>query len=86
MENVLTHPGTAISRRRPPRYCAPLIAPWTSSTAAVEFARRIGPRRVIPIHDYYLSEAGRRAIWTIASHALGEIELVTLDWGEQFTV
>ena len=41
---------------------------------------------MIPIHDYYLSAKGRHAIWNIASHALGDIELVTLDWGEQFTV
>jgi L-ascorbate metabolism protein UlaG (beta-lactamase superfamily) len=87
VEDVLTHPGDSHQpTQTAPVLALPLIAPWTSATAAVAFALRLGPRQVVPIHDYYLSGAGRRAIWSIASHALGEIDLVTLDWGEQFTV
>jgi L-ascorbate metabolism protein UlaG (beta-lactamase superfamily) len=87
VEDVLTHPGDSHQpTQTAPVLALPLIAPWTSATAAVAFALRLGPRQVVPIHDYYLSGEGRRAIWNIASHALGEIDLVTLDWGEQFTV
>jgi L-ascorbate metabolism protein UlaG (beta-lactamase superfamily) len=87
IEEVVTHPGDSHQpTQTAPILALPLIAPWTSATAAVAFARKVGPRQVFPIHDYYLSETGRRAIWAMASHALGDIELVTLDWGEHFTV
>lgn len=89
IEEVFTHPGDS----RQPTRCAPtlalpLMAPWGSATGAVEFARRLRPRLVVPAHDFYLSESGRSWLRGLVKGALSQdgIELVDLDWGESFTV
>lgn len=89
IDGLLTHPGDS---REPtssaPVLALPLIVPWDSATGAVEFARRLGPRQVIPIHDFYLSESGRSWIAGMVKNVLqtDSIELVELDWGDGYTV
>ncbi|HEX6298979.1 MAG TPA: MBL fold metallo-hydrolase [Acidimicrobiia bacterium] len=89
IEGVLTHPGDS---REPtvsaPILALPLIAPWGSVTGAVEFARRMAPKQVLMIHDFYLSESGRARIRQMASGVLAQddIEMLDLDWGESLTV
>jgi hypothetical protein len=53
----------------------------------VQFARRLEPRQVIPVHDFYLNEKGRQFITEMAGSVLAEdgIELVKLDWGDSFS-
>ena len=65
----------------------PLLVPWDSTTGAVQFARRLRPEQVIPVHDFYLNEKGRRFITEMARGVLAEdgIELVNLDWGDSFS-
>ncbi len=89
IDGLLTHPGDS----QEPRQCAPvlalpLIAPWTSTTDAVAFAKRLGPSQVVPIHDFYLSASGRQTIMGMAARVLDEfdIEVVPLDWGDSYTV
>ncbi len=89
MEGLLTHPGDSYQpTRTAPVRALPLLAPWGSATASVEFARRLGPRQVIPIHDFYLSAGGRSWIAGLVRKVLGAdgVELVPLDWGEGYTV
>ena len=87
--DLLTHPGDS---REPtataPILALPLIVPWDSTTGAVEFARRLQPTQVVPIHDFYLSESGRSWIRGMVKNVLaGEgIEMVELDWGDRFSV
>ncbi|MDX1469567.1 MAG: MBL fold metallo-hydrolase [Acidimicrobiia bacterium] len=89
IEGILTHPGDS---RDPtstaPVLALPLLVPWDSATGAVEFARRLAPAQVVPIHDFYLSEMGRSWIRNMVKGVLAPdgIELVDLDWGEGFTV
>src|SRR5690606_36878519 len=66
----------------------PTVAPWGSMTAAVEYARRVRPERVILIHDFYLSEFGRARIRHMAGAALSNdgIEVLDLDWGQSLTL
>jgi len=88
IEGVFTHPGDS---REPavsaPILALPLIAPWGSVTGAVEFARKVAPRQVIMIHDFYLSESGRARIRHMAGNALADdgIEMLDLDWGDNLT-
>lgn len=89
VEGVLTHPGDSYQ----PTVTAPVLAlsllvPWGSTTASVEFARRLAPKQVIPVHDFYLNESGRRWITGLVKNPLAAdgIELVPLDWGESYTV
>lgn len=89
IDGVLTHPGDsqAVSSTAPV-LALPLLAPWTSMTASVAFAHRLGPSQVIPIHDFFTSASGRRLLVGLASGVLAEagIELVPLDWGDSFSV
>jgi hypothetical protein len=38
---------------------APLHAPWAAAKELIDFARAVGPRFAVPIHDALLSDAGR---------------------------
>lgn len=89
LEGVFTHPGDSRQpSRSAPVLALPLMAPWGSATGAVEFARRIGPKQVVAIHDFYMSQDGRAWIRGLVKRVLAEdgIELVDLDWGDSYTV
>jgi len=89
IDGILTHPGDS---REPtstaPVLALPLITPWDSTTGAVEFARRLRPGQVVPIHDFYLSASGRSWIREMVGGVLAGdgIELADIDWGEEITV
>ncbi len=53
----------------------------------MEFVRRLAPKQVVPIHDFYLSESGRAWITGMAQAVLGGhgIEVVPLDWGQSYS-
>ena len=36
----------------------PFVAPWGSTVGGVDRTRLVGPKYVIPIHDWFLSEQG----------------------------
>jgi len=89
IEQILTHPGDSYQPTiTAPVLALPLIAPWGSTTQSVEFARRLAPRYVVPIHDFYTSRSGRQWLASLAGTVLAGdgIEVVPLDWGESFTV
>lgn len=89
IDGVITHPGDS---RDPtstaPLLALPLIVPWDSATGAVEFARRVKPAQVVPIHDFYLSQSGREWIRGLIKNVLADdgIELIDVDWDAEFTV
>ena len=89
IDGVLTHPGDS---REPtttaPVLALPLIVPWDSATGAAEFARRLQPKQVVPIHDFYLSDMGRGWIRGLIKDVLAkdDIELVDVDWGDSFSI
>ena len=89
IEGVLTHPGDSYQpTRSAPILALPLLVPWGSTTRSMEFARRLAPHQVIPIHDFYLNEGGRSFIYNMAANVLAksDIEVITLNWGEAVTV
>ncbi len=86
---VFTHPGDSQQlTETAPVMALPLLAPWTSTTDAVAFARRVGPRQVVAVHDFYCSASGRRFLRELAAGVLAEhdIELLPLDWGDHLTI
>ena len=86
---VFTHPGDSYQpSHTAPVLALPLVTPWGSMTAAVEFAKRLRPRYVVPVHDFYLSDTGRAKISGMAAGVLAEagIELLPLDWGDETTL
>lgn len=89
IEGLLTHPGDSHQpTKTAPILALPMIAPWGSLTAAVDFARHIGPDQVVMIHDFFMSEAGRARIRSMAKGVLADagIEVLDLDWGDSLTV
>ncbi len=89
IDGVLTHPGDSYQPAvTAPVLALPLLVPWGSTTRSVAFARRLAPQQVIPIHDFYLNDEGRRWVTGIAGRVLADddIEVVPLDWGESYTV
>lgn len=42
----------------------PLSAPWAKSSETVDFARRVAPATLFPIHDRTVSEAGYGIYWS----------------------
>lgn len=89
VEGLLTHPGDSYqTSTTAPTMALALMAPWGSSHQSVEFARRLRPARVVPIHDFYLSETGRRWLSGLVKTVLDKdgIELIPLDWGESVTL
>ena len=87
--DTFTHPGDSREPTSSAKVLAlPLIVPWDSTTGAVEFARRVKPEHVVPIHDFYLSSMGRSFIRNMVQGVLADdgIEVVDLDWGEGFSV
>lgn len=61
-EATLFHPGDAYDGdpgRQVDVLALPLNAPWTAIRDTLDFANRIRPRWVVPIHDALLSEQGR---------------------------
>lgn len=88
VDGALTHPGDTYQSTSTARVLAlALLAPWGSMTASVAFARKLGPRMVVPIHDFYLSRSGRTWATGVATKALESagIELVDLDPGKSFS-
>ncbi len=89
IDGVFTHPGDSYQpTATAPVLALPLLVPWGSTTASVEFARRLGPEQVIPIHDFYTSAMGRHWVMNLAKSVLAGdgIEVVPLDWGESYTL
>ncbi len=89
IDGVLTHPGDSYQpAATAPVLALPLLVPWGSMTASVAFASRLAPRQVVPIHDFYTSRSGRQWAMGLAKSVLADagIEVVTLDWGERYSL
>lgn len=89
IDDVITHPGDSYGpTRTAPVLALGLLTPWGSTTKTLEFARKLAPLQAIPVHDFYLSDTGRGWINTVAKTVLAQadIEVVTLDWGQSYTV
>ena len=66
----------------------PLIVPWGATRTGVELVERLGPKQVIPAHDFYLTDSGRAFIYEIAGGAIAKegVEFVPLAYGDSYTV
>jgi L-ascorbate metabolism protein UlaG (beta-lactamase superfamily) len=61
VEETLLHPGDSFASsldacRGIPLLALPVAAPWTSELGVAEFAERLAPRSIVPIHDGYVKE------------------------------
>lgn len=89
IDSLITHPGDSYGpTSTAPVLALPLLTPWGTTYKSIEFARRLQPQQVVPIHDFYLTKAGRDFIVGMAKNVLAssDIEVVPLDWNESFTI
>lgn len=89
VDGVLSHPGDSHSFvETMPILAMPFAAPWGSLVDGVDRTRLVGPKYVIPIHDWMLSEGGKDFMYGLATAGLAEddIELVHLKDFESVTL
>jgi L-ascorbate metabolism protein UlaG (beta-lactamase superfamily) len=89
VEGALSHPGDSHSFvESMPILAMPFAAPWGSLVGGVDRTRLVRPRIVIPIHDWFLSEGGKKFMYGLATAGLvaDEIELVFLKDFETVTL
>ena len=87
---MVSHPGDSHTfSSSMPVLAIAFLPPWGSMTGAVEQARRVGPRYVLPIHDWHLSDNGKQFVNQVAAMSfqdddithvpLNDFEAVTLE-------
>jgi L-ascorbate metabolism protein UlaG (beta-lactamase superfamily) len=61
---TLFHPGDALTvpEQRVDVLCVPVCAPWMKAADGVDFARAVGARHNLAIHDRIYSEAGLKIV------------------------
>ncbi len=82
VDGVLSHPGDSHSfNETMPILAMPFAAPWGSLTGACDRVRLVHPKIVIPIHDWFLGEGGKKFFYRLASMAFEGTgtDLVVLD-------
>jgi len=82
---TLSHPGDSLSfDETRPVLALPYVAPWGSAAQAVAVCRQLKPQKVLPIHDWHLSEDGRQWYYDFLSRVLNDdgIEFVPLSDGQ----
>ena len=89
VEYVLSHPGDSHSfNETMPILAMPFAAPWGSLTGGADRVRLVKPKYVIPIHDWFLAEAGRSFFNRLAEMAVIDdgIEIVAIEDFESTTL
>lgn len=61
VEDVFVHPGdsladTVLTRAKTKILALPTMAPWETELQAFEFAKKMSPEKVVPIHDGYVKD------------------------------
>lgn len=83
--SILSHPGDSLEfDQTRPVLALPYAAPWGSAAQAVAVCRQLKPQKVLPIHDWHLSEAGRQWYYDFLNQVLSAdgIEFVPLSDGQ----
>lgn len=89
VDGVVLHPGDSYTQPPPGTQVDVLLeavgAPWLRLGDVVDHVRAVQPRRVVPVHDALLSDAGRAS----AQRLLGQLttaQIVPLATGEELAV
>lgn len=76
----LSHPGDSLSFNETRDILAlPYVAPWGSTTQAVQLALKLQPKFVVPIHDWHLSEEARGWYAGLLERALAPADIKFVD-------
>lgn len=89
IDGVVLHPGDCLTVEPEGLdvLLLPLTAPWSKVMETIEYARRVGAQRYVPIHDGVLSEIGRNLYDSLVSARIPKgAEYLRLAVGESITV
>lgn len=87
--NMLTNPGDSHHVRNTSSILAlPIQAPWGSFATAIKLAEELGPKTVIPIHDWHWKDEVRRGLYKRAKDYLKDsnIDFKLMETGEAVEV
>lgn len=89
VDGAVLHPGDSFDVPQAAHgvevLCLPVAAPWLKVGEAVDFARAIGARTVVPIHDALLSGVGNALVDRLVS-GLAPGEYRRLSMGDRLTL
>lgn len=71
----LFYPGDAYTNpeKEVPVLALPVAGPWCKLSDAIKYAREVKPNKAFPVHDYMLSDAGKKGTYTHVSRELTAI-------------
>jgi L-ascorbate metabolism protein UlaG (beta-lactamase superfamily) len=65
ISETLLHPGDSLLAEIPygtlPILCLPIVTPWATKKQAFEYAERIHPQHIVPVHDGNLKDFFRKS-------------------------
>lgn len=74
--NMLSHPGDSHSFKETKQILAlPMTAPWGSMVRAVNLAIELGPKYVLPIHDWHWKPEAKQAAYPGIQKLLAEHDI-----------
>lgn len=61
IDDLLVHPGdslaeSVLAKANTKIFALPMMAPWETELQAFEFAKKMSPKKVVPIHDGYVKD------------------------------
>ena len=90
IEGAVLHPGDSFTTPPPGRsvdvLLLPVAAPWLKLAESVDYAREVGARTVVPIHDAVLNDAGKALADRVAGSLVAPSTYRRLAVGESFEV
>ncbi len=71
----LFYPGDAYTNpeKEVPVLALPVAGPWCKLSDAIKYAREVKPNKAFPVHDYMLSEAGKKGTYNHVARELSAI-------------
>ncbi|MFE6967885.1 MBL fold metallo-hydrolase [Isoptericola sp. NPDC057653] len=90
VDGVVLHPGDSFTP--PPAgtrvevLALPVAAPWLKVAESVDYARQVGPRTAVPIHDAILNDAGKALVDRVVGGLAGDVGYRRLAPGDALEV
>jgi L-ascorbate metabolism protein UlaG (beta-lactamase superfamily) len=83
LDDLVWHPGDALDAesRTVDVLLLPVGGPWMKISEAIDFARRVAPRVIVPIHQGGLAEVHRQLHYGLLRNLVSSSEVVVLEEG-----
>lgn len=90
IDNKVLHPGDCITLEgvTAPVLALPVVGSWMRVVDAIEFAKRVKPQKVIPIHDVFIKESFIELFYESYEKRLAEasIDFIRTELGKEIEI